>query len=259
MDVPAQWLERLPDAVALACKEWDLELGEPFQPGGTCSWVAPVGADRVLKVGWLHEEAMHEVDQLRLWNGDGAVRLHESRVDGDTVLMLLERCLPGLSLKTCPELEQDEIVAATLRRMWRPGRRPFRPLWQMCAMWVDGMADTALDPALVRLGKQLFVELAAGDTLLLTDLHAGNILASTREPWLVIDPKPYVGDRHFDVLQHLLNCRTRLEEDPEALVRRMAGLLDLDRERILLWLFARCVVESGSDPYLASLAERLAP
>ncbi len=73
MDVPAQWLERLPDAVALACKEWDLELGEPFQPGGTCSWVAPVGADRVLKVGWLHEEAMHEVDQLRLWNGDGAV------------------------------------------------------------------------------------------------------------------------------------------------------------------------------------------
>ncbi|MCW2542461.1 MAG: Streptomycin 6-kinase, partial [Frankiales bacterium] len=191
MKVPADWLERLPDAVALAAKEWDLELGDPFQPGGQCSWVAPViGADQVLKVGWLHEEAMHEVDQLRLWDGDGAVRVHESAVDGDTVLMLLERCIPGTSLKAVPEPEQDVLVAEVLQRMWRPGQPPFRPLWAMCAMWVDAMAPTALDPGLVRTGMQLFVELAAGDTLLLTDLHADNILAAAREPWLVIDPKP---------------------------------------------------------------------
>ena len=30
--------------------------------------------------------------------------------------------------------------------------------------------------------------------LLCTDLHAGNVLAAQRRPWLVIDPKPYVGD-----------------------------------------------------------------
>lgn len=260
MSVPTDWLERLPAAVALAAKEWDLELGDPFLPGGQCSWVAPVvGTDRVLKVGWLHEEAMHEVDQLRLWEGDGAVRLYESAIDGDTVLMLMERCVPGTSLKAVPEPEQDVIVAETLQRMWRPGCAPFRPLWQMTAMWVDRMAPSQLDAGLVRHGKQLMVELAAGDTLLLTDLHADNILAARREPWLVIDPKPYVGDRHYDVLQHLLNCRDRLEQNPEVLVRRMAALLDLDRERILLWLFARCVIESGNDPYLAAMAERLAP
>jgi streptomycin 6-kinase len=30
--------------------------------------------------------------------------------------------------------------------------------------------------------------------LLCTDIHPGNILASQREPWLAIDPKPYLGD-----------------------------------------------------------------
>jgi streptomycin 6-kinase len=27
-----------------------------------------------------------------------------------------------------------------------------------------------------------------------TDLHAGNVLGAEREPWLAIDPKPFVGD-----------------------------------------------------------------
>ena len=46
--------------------------------------------------------------------------------------------------------------------------------------------------------------------LLCTDLHAGNVLAAEREPWLVIDPKPDVGDPTYDVLQHLHNCYVRL-------------------------------------------------
>jgi hypothetical protein len=35
---------------------------------------------------------------------------------------------------------------------------------------------------------------SAGDQLVHADLHYGNILAGTREPWLAIDPKP-VGRR----------------------------------------------------------------
>ena len=33
--------------------------------------------------------------------------------------------------------------------------------------------------------------------LLHQDLHADNVLAAQREPWLVIDPKPLVGEREF--------------------------------------------------------------
>jgi streptomycin 6-kinase len=60
--------------------------------------------------------------------------------------------------------------------------------------------------------------------LLATDLHGDNILAAQREPWLVIDPKPYVGDPAYDLLQHMLNCEDRLAAEPGGLATRMAAL-----------------------------------
>ncbi|MGH3871368.1 MAG: DUF222 domain-containing protein [Pseudonocardiaceae bacterium] len=84
-------------------------------------------------------------------------------------------------------------------------------------------------------------------------LHAGNVLAVQREPWLVIDPKPYVGDPAYDPLQHLLNC-ARLAADLAGLARRMADLLGLDSHRMISWLFARCVQESLDYPALRDVA-----
>jgi streptomycin 6-kinase len=95
--------------------------------------------------------------------------------------------------------------------------------------------------------------------LLCTDLHGGNILAAEREPWLVIDPKPYAGDPAYDTVQHMLNCPERLHADPVGLAKRMADLLDLDGERVRLWLFARCVQQSPAWTELAEVAAMLAP
>lgn len=94
-----------------------------------------------------------------------------------------------------------------------------------------------LDPGMAREGLTLFRSLpldAEREVLLCTDLHAGNILAAEREPWLLIDPKPYVGDPTYDALQHMLNCDRRLYDDPRGLTRRLANLLDLDADRLLL-------------------------
>jgi streptomycin 6-kinase len=74
----------------------------------------------------------------------------------------------------------------------------------------------------------------------------------------MIDPKPYVGDPAYDVVQHMLNC-ARLWTDPLGLATRMAEMLALDRARVRLWLFARCVQESPRNPGLVTLARRLAP
>jgi streptomycin 6-kinase len=79
--------------------------------------------------------------------------------------------------------------------------------------------------------------------LLATDLHAGNVLRAEREPWLVIDPKPFVGDPAYDATQHLLNCRGRLHADPLRLIGRVSRLLDLDERRLRLWTFARVAAE----------------
>jgi len=86
-----------------------------------------------------------------------------------------------------------------------------------------------------------------------------NVLAAEREPWLAFDPKPYIGDPTYDVLQHMLNCTERLAGDPAGFAERIADLLDLDTPRLRQWLFARCVLECFDAPELRSVAVALAP
>ena len=267
-------MDGLQATIATLQERWSLVVGEPFEPGGQTAWVAPVRRDSdhdlVLKVAWRHTEAEHEADALRLWNGNATVQIHASHMFEDTIALLLERCVPGTPLTTRPELEQDDVIAALLTRLLQspPASHPFRPLHAMCDEWADeferaGEVDHALlDPEIARQGIALFRSLprtADHEALLCTDLHAGNVLAATREPWLVIDPKPYVGDPTYDCLQHMLNCPGRLHADPGGLARRMAELADVDPRRLILWLFARCVQESPNSPELAEVARRLAP
>ena len=84
---------------------------------------------------------------------------------------------------------------------------------------------------------------SSDEVLLTTDLHAGNVLRAQRERWLVIDPKPFVGDRAYDATQHLFNCKRRLLAAPDATIRRFADLLVVDHERVRLWMFARAAAE----------------
>jgi len=274
-----EWIGLLPQIVTGLASRWSLSVGEPFQPGGQCSWTAPAtdrsGAAVVLKVAFRFEdgEERDEAAGLRAWEGNGAVRLHAACDTGAAYGLLLERCLPGTPLgQVLPEPDQDVVVAGLLRRLWahRYEGYPFRPLAQMCQAWADefeaGYAAAPpsgrLDLGLAREGIALFRELpgtATREVLLCTDLHGDNILAAQRAPWLVIDPKPYVGDPAYDVLQHMLNCEERLAADPAGLAGRMARLAGLDPGRVRLWLFARAVQESAGAPFLHQVARRLAP
>jgi streptomycin 6-kinase len=268
----AAWVAALPALVADAQDRWQLTIDPPFEPGGQTAWVAPArttdGREAVLKVLWRHDESEHEAAGLRAWAGDGAVQLLDERSTENTTMMLLERADPGTPLATRPEPDQDLVIGELLPRLWidPPPGHPFRPLADMCDLWASSRErrahDAHEDAGLVRTGIDLFRALprdADRAVLLATDLHAQNVLAATREPWLVIDPKPYVGDPTYDALQHLLNCPARLHRDPLALVRRMAGLLDLDADRLRRWLFARCIVGDLWDPPLADVAKALAP
>jgi streptomycin 6-kinase len=57
----------------------------------------------------------------------------------------------------------------------------------------------------------------------------------------------------------MLNFPERLASDPLGFVRRMAGLLDLEEQRVRLWLFARCVQESPDWRSLIDVAQHVAP
>lgn len=268
------WLADLAHVVETTQRRWTLRLGSPFEPGGQTAWVAPAtdpsGDDLVLKVAWRHTEAEHEADGLLRWDGKGTVRLHRAARYEDSVALLLERCRPGTSLSDRPEAEQDVVLASLLRRLWLEPAfdEPFRSLQTMCDEWADEFehrAETSLpdaDLGLARDGIALFQSLpstADRSVLLCTDLHAGQCDGRAARAVAGHRPQPYVGDPTFDVLQHLLNCDERLHADPRGFTHRMAQLLELDHERLMLWLFARCVQESPSWPGLGGLARRIAP
>lgn len=267
------WLAQLPDVIHELAQRWSLQIGQPFDGDEvSCSWVAPVrlsdGRPAVLKLGMPHLEGQDELHSLRFWDGDPTVHLLQA--DEGYNAMLLERCLPGTPLRALPEPEQDVVIARLLRRLWRipPEPHPFRPLSLMTAHWSAETLEAAAqwpDPGIVHEGLRLFAELpesAPTHVLLATDLHAGNVLRAEREPWLVIDPKPFVGDPAYDATQHLFNCRERLHADPEGLIGRLADLLGVDPERVRLWVFARAAAESRDewqDDEMLALARQLAP
>ena len=249
----AAWLRRLPETVHELQRRWSLDLAAPFV-NGSCAWVAPAvlrsGRRAVLKLGMPHMEGEHEIDGLRFWDGDPTVELIDYDVECNA--LLLEACVPGTSLRLLPELEQDVVIVSLLHRLWRRPvtPHPFKPLSAMTAHWMsESLAESScwLDPGLTREALRVFAELSVSaptDVLLATDLHAGNVLAAEREPWLVIDPKPFIGDPAYDATQHLFNCPARLTADPIGSIRRFADLLGVDQDRVRWWTFARLAAES---------------
>ena len=248
-----RWLERLPDLVRDLAERWAVCVDQPLDGHEVSSaWVAPAtranGTRVILKAGMPHMEGEQEIAGLRFWRGDPTVLLLEA--DDATGVMLLERCLPGTALRSLSEQEQDEIIAAMIRRLWRrPPPGIFRPLSAMIDQWsaeTRAAAARWVDRALVQEGLDTLEELAASsgsDTLLGTDVHAGNVLRAEREPWLVIDPKPFAGDTAYDATQHLLNCRGRLRSNSHDTITRFAGMLGVDATRAKRWLFGRLAAE----------------
>jgi streptomycin 6-kinase len=248
------WLNRLPDAVEELKARWTLKLDTPLDAEEpSCSYVAAVlckdATPAVLKIPMPHMEGEQEIQGLRFWDGDPTIRLLAA--DDDLGAMLLERCQPGTTLRALAECDQDLVISGLLRRLWRSPSTldAFRSLWSLTEHWTKetlAQAEHWLDAGLVREGLHLFKELprnATREVLLATDLHAGNVLRAEREPWLVIDPKPFVGDPAYDATQHLFNCLGRLRSDPESTIRRFSDLLGVEYERVRLWTFARAAAE----------------
>lgn len=276
----AERIEGCRDAV---CRERSLTPGDAF-PDASTGWVGtvrgPAGEDWVLKVAWAHDEARDETEGLRLLarHTSAVPVVHHAQRDGNVAVLLMDRVLPGTTLANSrlSAEQEDEVVAALLTQIWIPAPQggPFRPLAQMCTWWADeSAARLAEDPRglpaeVIAEGLDLFRSLPgtwSGDAkLLATDFHHHNVLAATEEPstdpsdWRVIDTKPYVGDPHYDLTQHMLNDPERLVADPSAFAARMAGLTGLDPERARRWLLARCVQETGVMDGAAEVALRLA-
>ena len=208
----------------------------------------PAGDDAVLKIQFPHRESEHEAEALRVWNGDGAVRLldHDPELDA----LLLERCIPGTSLEGVdPELALD-VVIGLLPRLSKAAGAPFRALADEAAWWLESEDEWAVEPELRDAAAEALRELAptqSEQVLLHQDLHGDNVLAAQREPWLVIDPKPLTGEREFAAAPIIRSFEFG-HSRAHVLSRldRLCSRLDLDRERARRWALAQTVAWTSS-------------
>ncbi|MVU76376.1 kinase [Nocardia sp. ET3-3] len=269
-----RWLAALPGVVEKLCGAWELEIiGDSFG-GGTHSWVAPVrrsdGSVAVLKVPVVDKENCGEPTGLHHYGGDGAVRLYE--FDPAIGAMLLEWARPGTellyqpgfpSLEGRPEnigkVEQACRLYRRLRRAPGPVPAGFPELptaASMVAAWERMFAEPeaavaeVIPARLLDRAARRGAELTVPDGPLLVvnrDTHLGNIVAAEREPWLLIDPKPYLGEAAFDA-GFLVMIQVQSDPTPEharAVVARTAAALEVSADRAHAWAFMRSMEEIG--------------
>ncbi|QEU97521.1 hydroxyurea phosphotransferase [Streptomyces kanamyceticus] len=242
------FIAALPGRVKDIVERWDLTVdGEPMH--GMAALVLPVvradGTPAAVKFQILDEETEGEPVALRVWRGDGAVRLLD--YDDDTGTMLLERLDPARMLWTMADTRKAVLVIAELLARLTAGPAPegMRRLGDIAAEMVEelpGALKKIADPAeraiVERCGGAVREVMGEpGDRLLHWDLHFENVMASDREPWLAIDPKPLAGDPGFDLWPALDNRF----ESAEVLWRfdAMTEVLGLDRDRARAWTLGR--------------------
>lgn len=247
----AEWLAALPRLAAECAEQWQLTLEEPIETPR--SLVVPAG-DVVLKLNApSHFEADHEAEALARWAARGTVRLLER--DDRRRALLIERCRPGTPLLGSGGDEAAVVVDLLARSACDVGgSHPFRHVADEAERWAAELPDRfdnsgqPFDGSLLALALDVFRSTDAAATALVNqDLHCENVLAAEREPWLMIDPKPLVGEREVDSVGLLRNA---VFHDGTAGVRLWLDALaeiGLDRERMRAWGCAHALAWGWSD------------
>ena len=250
------YLSRVAALAEWLAAEWGLRLGDPHEAGagGLVFRVERVdGTPAVLKLVAPHRESEHEADALEAWDGDGAVRLLER--DDARHALLLERCEPGTYLADAGAEIALDVLVDLLPRLWKPAGEPFHTLTDEAAWWLEYLPrEAVVEPYLRDAAIDALRSLAPtqGELVLVhQDLHGENVLAAQREPWLVIDPKPLVGEREFALAPIIRS--TELGASRDDVVHRLDFLtsrLGLDRERARLWTIGQTIAWSGCSDYV---------
>jgi streptomycin 6-kinase len=227
-----------------------VRLGPPYSDASASlamPGTLPDGTDVIVKLAFPHRESRYEANALQQWNGQGAVRLLDH--DADIGAMVIERCHPGTPLAAIDRDRALDVLAGLLPRLWIPAGEPFITLAEEAAWWASYLEDRwasagkPFDAALLDAALEALAWLpgSQGELVLVNqDLHAGNVLAAEREPWLVIDPKPLAGEREFGVAPIVRGRELgHSREHVVARLDRLCNDLGLDRERARSWTVAQ--------------------
>ena len=216
------------------------------------------GMPVVLKIGVPNREFTSEICALRIFDGQGIVRLLSA--DAEKGMFLMERLLPGRMLSEVPDDEARTHIACDIAlHLWRPAPAG-QPLIRL-EDWFAGLNGVrrAFGGSSGPFPKELFervenlvpelFQTSSPPVLMHGDLHHFNILSSGSD-WLAIDPKGVIGPPEFECGPLLINPYPDFAYRPDALritERRIAILserLGFPRQRIRDWAMCFAVLSA---------------
>lgn len=241
----------LSELVRRYLKRWSL-LPDGAAIAGNNATVHPVrtadGIAAMLRVEPGSDSFAREIVALTLWDGDGAVRVYDHD-DADCV-MLLERLDHTRNLETLPVGKGAAIAGQLRARLSRPAPDGLPTLEALAKRWTLELARDQIVPsqyldAAVGLCRDLGP--GADRYMVNGDQHYQNILAGEREPWLVIDPYVFAGDREFGLATLLWG---RLDEStPRRILDSLIDAEDLDPAKAQAWTFVDAIAKWVSEPH----------
>lgn len=262
-----QWDASAGDLVATMLQRWHLAAGEPYtggESGAVLRVTTSEGRPAVLKVGFPHWEGSWEAVALDSWGERFAPEV--MRQDAWTWALLLERIEPGgpLSRYRGPVDRALEIAArlffeAVVTR--RPQELPpgIPTLAEVVSRYVADATGRLADQheVLESWGGSHSLERIFADTMELADsdrrsvmlhgdLNPGNIIQRGQQ-WVLIDPKPMMGDPEFDLfpLVEQLGSPLLTPGPARVLARRLdrvSALVGCDTARAARWCVARAAL-----------------
>lgn len=249
--------------------QWQLSNLRPLVPS-TNNYIALVYSeiyktDVVLKVLLANT---HEPEALMLFDGNGCVRLLD--YDPAAKCLLLEYIKPGITLKTFfPDNDETaiEITSQLIKKIHAKNVLTTAIGFKTIDEWLsllhtfksNKIAATLLTKAQI-LSKQL-LSLKQELYLLHGDLHHENILQSSLQGWIAIDPKGVIGPLEYEVGRFIMNPIPDLLQQPDAKkiiqhrIDKFSQLFGFDRQRLVDWAFVQAVLsacwteEGGSEVF----------
>ncbi|MDH7795454.1 MULTISPECIES: aminoglycoside phosphotransferase family protein [unclassified Beijerinckia] len=187
---------------------------------------------------------------MQFWDGEGTARVLGFH-DGALLLERPEGVLRPLSqlVQEGRDDEATQIICEAIAVLHRP--RPaarleqLRPQLVALEPWFKDLV-----PAPEKYGEPFGRSLAIAQELLATqteivplhgDIHHDNIIDFGARGWLVIDPKPLIGDSAFDYANLFCNPNLETATDPQLFKARLARVCaqsGIERQRMLRWLIA---------------------
>jgi streptomycin 6-kinase len=241
----AQWLDDLPELVAVLERDWSISVGRAYD-GGTEAFVAEAtlddGVPAVLKLRIPRggpDDAGNEIAVLRLVHGEGCALL--LRADEARGALLLERLGRSLSELALPIRQRHEILCSAAEQVWRPAPGCDLPTGAEKGRWLADFitrtwaeldrpcSERAVGYALGCAARRVDAHDDERAVLVHGDVHQWNALEAGGG-FKLVDPDGLLADAEYDM-------GIIMREDPLEL---LAG----DPRERARWLARRCGLDA---------------